>query len=259
MDFHARRFDRAAGTYASLSGVQAGMADALLALLPPDESPRSILEMGCGTGQFTARLRSRFPIARLLATDAAPRMLAEARRRVPDAESALLDARGSGHSPAAPREADTFDLAASNALVQWFPDLTAHFRFVASRLRPGGVYLVSGFRSDNFPELNAILRGEPFGYRDFPGHSLPDVEAASGAAGLRAEAVSAAEEREAYPDARAFLAHIQGLGSARRPAEGRPLTRGRLALLMDKYQEGYPAGAGVAATWRTWAALLRKP
>jgi SAM-dependent methyltransferase len=214
--------------------------------------------MGCGTGRFTARLRIRFPSARLLATDASPGMLAEARKLVPGADFALLDARGADPASCA-AERESRDLAASNALVQWFPDLDAHFRFVGGRLRPGGAYLVSGFRADNFPELNAILRGEPFGYRDFPGHSLAEVEAAAGTAGLRAEALAGAEERGTYPDARAFLAHIQGLGSARRPAEGRPLTRGRLALLLERYQEGYPDGEGVAATWRTWTALLRRP
>lgn len=258
MDFHARRFDRAAATYASLSGIQAALAGSLLALLPADERPGSILEMGCGTGHFTARLRARFPSARLLATDASRGMLAEARKRAPGAEFSLLDARGGGTAPEASPGLAPFDLAASNALVQWFPDLAAHFRLVASRLRPGGAYLVSGFRADNFPELNAILAGEPFHYRDFPGHSPADVEAAAVAAGLRAEALQAGEERAVYPDARAFLDHIQGLGSARRPAEGRPLTRGRLALLLERYQTGYPTEGGVAATWRTWTALLRK-
>lgn len=266
MGFHSRRFDRAAATYGPLSQVQQGMADALLALLagspdtgrkPLPDGPR-ILEMGCGTGGFTARLRARFPEAAILATDASPRMLEETARAVPDARLADFDAEGPPERvPREALEAAPFDLAASNALVQWFPDLGGHLRMVAGLLAPAGSYLVSGFLRDNFPELNSILSAEPFGYREFPGHAPEEVEAAAAASGFRVEALRSDRVEAAYPDARAFLQHIKGLGSARRPAEGRPLTRARLDLLARKYREGYGTGSGVRATWRPWLALLR--
>jgi SAM-dependent methyltransferase len=141
--------------------------------------------------------------------------------------------------------------------VQWFPDLAAHFRLAASLLEPGGAYLVSGFLRDNFPELNALLAEEPFGYRDFPGHPLEAVERAA-AASFSVEALRTEDLARVYPDPEAFLAVIRGLGSARRPQEGKPLTRGHLALLSRRYQEGYAVPGGVRATWRPWYALLRK-
>lgn len=270
MTFHPRRFDRAAKTYGDLSRVQAGMAEALLALLPPAAFPTlsggtgfpRVLEMGCGTGHFTARLRSRFPAAFLMATDAAPGMLKEAAARVPDAALACFDAEGPEERiPDAVRAAGPFDLAASNALVQWFPDLGAHLAMVSARLVPGGRFLVSGFHQDNFPELNAILAEEPFGHRDFPGHTREAIAAAAEGR-FQVEALVSESREETFPDAGAFLSLIKGLGSARRPVEGSPMTRGRLELLLRRYQEGYPArgpgGTGIRATWKPWYALLRK-
>lgn len=268
MDFRARRFDRAAGTYGPLSGVQDRMADTLIGLLPPGllkaepqagiEPPR-VLEMGCGTGNFTERIRARLPSPDLLATDASPRMLDRARLRVPGAGFAIFDAQGpEDRIPGAVRAAAPFRLAASNALVQWFPDLSAHLRMVAGLLAPGGAYLVSGFLADNFPELNAILAEEPFGYREFPGHAGAAIERAGG--GLVLETLRTDSVTEDYPDVRAFLEHIRGLGAARRPTEERPMTRNRLALLEERYRKGYPSGSGgVRATWKPWYALLRKP
>lgn len=275
-DFHARRFDRAAGSYDGLSRVQADMAAAMAALLPepgdedgigdPLEAPPSrdlgavrILELGCGTGHLTRRLRAALPEAAILATDASPRMLERAAAAVPGARFAACDASGRQGAPEAVRREAPYDLAASNALVQWFPDLTAHLRLVSGLLAPGGLYLVSGFLRDNFPELNAILAAEPFGYGDFPGHDRAGIEAAAAGAGFAAEIVAEGRETESFPDVRAFLGCIRGLGASRRPAEGKALTRGRLEVLEDTYRRCYPSGdGGIRATWRPWYARLRK-
>lgn len=271
MGFHARRFDRAAGSYGGLARIQADMAEALASLLPeaddaegwrplPGRNAVRVLELGCGTGNFTRRLREALPDADLLATDAAPRMLERAAAAVPGARFAGFDAEGRGEIPAAVLGEAPFDLVASNALVQWFPDFGAHLRMAAGLLAPGGLYLASGFLRDNFPELNAILAEAPFGYRDFPGHDRPSLDAAAADAGFAVEFFAEARVTETYPDARTFLARIKGLGSARRPAEGRPLTRGRLELLVETYRRNYPSGerdGGIRVTWRPWYARLR--
>lgn len=267
MNFRTRRFDRAAGTYHGFSGVQEAMGQTLVDLYddlasPSRESspPGSILEMGCGTGHFTGLLRTRFPEADLTATDASPRMLAEARKALGGAGRLLpFDAEGNGADVPGPVRADApYDLAASNALVQWFPDLAAHFRMVAGLLAPGGRYLVSGFLRDNFPELNGILAEPPFGYRDFPGHDYVEIEAAAGPA-FSLEGIWKESMPRTYSDPRAFLAAIQGSGSARRPRQDGPMTRSRLDFLVRTYGERHGVEGGVRATWRPWCAVLRKP
>lgn len=277
MNYHARRFDRAAGSYAAHAAFQAHMAERLLSLSPKAPLPGApslgdaaapafpagpILEFGCGTGILTGLLSRRFPDAFLLATDAAPRMVAEAEGSLgprPGLGFAVCDASGAVPPPGPVAERAPFRLAASNALVQWFPDLERHLRWTASLLAPGGLYLVSGFDRSHFPELNAILREPPFGYGDFPGHPPSDLRALADGAGLELAALETERVETVVPTPRAFLEAIRGLGAARRPREDRPLTRSRLELLLRRYQERYPREGGVAATWAPWYALLRKP
>jgi SAM-dependent methyltransferase len=169
---------------------------------------------------------------------------------------AIFDASGHAPIPAPVRDAAPFDLAASNALVQWFPDLRKHFAEVRSLLAPGGAYLVSGFSRDNFPELNSILEAPPFSYPDFPGHPAGAIAEAASAAGFRPEAFRQEAIEIVLPSAAAFLESIRAMGSARRPEEGRPMTRSRLRLLLDTYQERYAVPGGVKATWKPWCAML---
>jgi malonyl-CoA O-methyltransferase len=263
MSYHARRFDRAAATYSARARFQARMAERLSALLPagePAEGP--LIEFGCGTGLLTGLLSARLPAFALLATDAAPRMLDEAERglgRGAAIDFAVCDASGAVPAPPAIAGRGPFRLAASNALVQWFPDLARHLRWTASLLAPGGLYLASGFDRSNFPELNAILRDPPFGYPDFPGHPAADLRGMAAEAGLELAALETEIVETVEPSPRAFLEAIRALGAARRPREESPMTRARLGLLVDTYQARYPREGGVAATWMPWYALFRKP
>jgi malonyl-CoA O-methyltransferase len=263
MSYHARRFDRAAGSYAAHADFQARMAGRLMALLPADAGlggPR--VEFGCGTGLLTALLSRRFPDGELLATDAAPRMVREAHRAVgPRAglRFEVCDASGAVPPPGPIAARRPFRLAASNAVVQWFPDLAAHLRWTAGLLAPGGVYLASGFDQANFPELNSILREPPFAYAEFPGHPASHLAALASAAGLELAALETERREAVFPSPRAFLEAIRALGAARRPSESRPMTRARLDLLLRRYQERYSRDGGVAATWMPWYALFRKP
>jgi hypothetical protein len=170
----------------------------------------------------------------------------------------VCDASGRAPAPGVLTAAAPFALAASNALVQWFPDLGAHLSWTASLLAPGGAYLVSGFDAGNLPELNAILRAPPFGFTDFPGHPAGGLETIAGRAGLRLEAMRVESRIETFPSPRALLDSIRSLGAARRPREDRPLTRKSLEGLILAYQAGYPGNGGVIATWKPWYALLRK-
>ncbi len=263
MNFHSRRFDRAAKSYAAHADFQAGMAERLLALFPgnvPVTGP--ILEFGCGTGHLTALLSRRFPDAALLATDAAPGMLAQAERSLgsrPGLRFAICDASGAFPAPGPIAGQGPYRLAASNALVQWFPDLAGHLRWASALLAPGGSYLASGFDRSNFPELNSILREAPFGYADFPGHPAADLAAMAAEAGLELEALESERKEAVFPSPRAFLEGIRALGAARRPREDSPMTRSRLGLLLGRYQERYPREDGVVATWAPWYAVFRKP
>ena len=85
-----QRFSRAAGTYDAHAEVQKDLAARLFRELPEDsgversEGVRRILEIGCGTGRFTALLAGRYPEARIIALDFAEGMVHLARKRLAD-------------------------------------------------------------------------------------------------------------------------------------------------------------------------------
>ncbi len=269
MTFHAKRFGRAASTYGAHAEIQARMAESLIGALPKfgdtlNLSAPRILEMGCGTGLLTRQLCSTLPTVSILATDASSAMLDEARRILSDSTIAspkvsfsVLDASGLGDENDSVSAATPFGMAASNALVQWFPDLENHFRLVAKVLIPQGVYLVSGFSPDNFPELNALLKEPPFKYREFPGHGRERVDQAAAKVGFQLESWTEEAIETIYPSPEAFLASISGLGSSRRPGAV-PLTQSRLVYLVDRYRASYSCLGGIKATWKPWYARLRK-
>jgi SAM-dependent methyltransferase len=93
------------------------------------------LEIGCGTGELTAKLAARS--ARVLALDLSEEMLAAARERcasLSNVELALADALT---HPLAP---ESFDVIASVATLHHIP-LAEMFARVRDTLRPGGVFL----------------------------------------------------------------------------------------------------------------------
>jgi malonyl-CoA O-methyltransferase len=253
-DWRSARFGRAAGTYHASTPVQVAMAAHLASLVPGSAAPDSILELGCGTGHLTRELLGRFPSASVLATDLSEAMLQQAasrwdRDRAP--EWAILD----GFQPKMPGR--TFSLVASNALVQWFPDLAEHFARCLGLCAPGGHLLVSGFARDNFPELERILAGEPFGYPPGPGHAPETVVEAVARSGWVAVSLSCQDWPVLYPAARAFLSHPRDSGANRPPPPGRSLGRSGLQTLLQRLQEDAGGPDGVRITWKPWFLLAR--
>ena len=253
-DWRSTRFGRAAGTYHESSPVQAAMAAHLSELAPRSSSPESILELGCGTGHLTRLLVDRFPEARCLATDLSEAMLEQAasgwdRDRKPT--WAILD----GQRPHLP--GGIFSLVASNALVQWFADLSGHFARCRELSTPDGLLLVSGFRQDNFPELDRILVAPPFSYPPGPGHDPETVREAADRGGWDVLFFSSEDWPETYPSARAFLSHLRDSGVNRPPPAGRSLGRAGLRTLLARLQEEAGCPEGIRITWRPWFLLAR--
>jgi malonyl-CoA O-methyltransferase len=261
VSFHALRFGRSAGAYEARAGIQARMADALLELWGERSAPGHVLEFGCGTGLLTARLSRRFFKATVLATDASSGMLEAAMlqlHRPGYLDFSEQDAGGAKPPAIAVAARAPYDLIASGALVQWFPDLERHLRFASSLAAPGGFYLVSGFARRNFPELNALLSEPPFSYTRFPGHDPDAVEKAAAASGWNVLSLLDWEEKEVLPSPRQVLRLLQDLGSVRDPREGGRMNRANLEFLLQEYGRRFAEGEGVRLTWRPWAALLEK-
>lgn len=80
----------------------------------PLQSPRHVVDLGCGPGNSTAVLASRFPYSHLTGLDSSPDMIENARKRHPETEFALGDLIS--YTPSEP-----VDLFVSNAVFHWLP------------------------------------------------------------------------------------------------------------------------------------------
>ena len=118
------------------------MLAAILEYLPPGFAPTRILELGCGTGNLTARVRHAFPAAEITLVDVSAQMLDHCRRRFAgDGGIGFLetDFRQTETAPA------TLDLVVSSISLHHctHDEQAALFRRVRRWLAPGGVFTYS--------------------------------------------------------------------------------------------------------------------
>jgi malonyl-CoA O-methyltransferase len=226
----AAAFAAAAATYDGAAEAQARAADGLTALvrarpLPPAPA---VLEIGCGTGQLTRRLKPLLG-GSWLVTDLSPAMVQAARAAAPDADFRVMD----GEHP--DRQSGPFDLIVSNLAAQWFTDLPAAVGRLSACLKPGGILAFSTLARESLREWRAAHAGLGLADGTLP---LPTIEA------LRASLPPATDLHSQHftvrhADGTAFLAALRAIG-ARVPAEGyRPLPPGTLRRVIKAM--GVPA------------------
>ncbi len=93
------------------------------------QAPRTVLDLGCGSGELTVTLAQRWPGARVRGIDASPEMIARA-----PGDGAVDFSVGS----AAELSAAGLDVLVSNAALQWVPEHRELLTRWAGELEPGG-------------------------------------------------------------------------------------------------------------------------
>lgn len=114
----------------------------------PLQSPRRIIDLGCGPGNSTAVLAARWPAARLSGVDSSPDMLARARASLPGVELERGDLRtwqppgGAGGGGRGVDGGGRADLLFSNAVLHWLrraDRVPTALRLLRDGLAGGGV------------------------------------------------------------------------------------------------------------------------
>ncbi|KAL4888463.1 S-adenosyl-L-methionine-dependent methyltransferase [Aspergillus ambiguus] len=119
----------------------------------PLSAPKEIVDLGCGPGNSTNALVSRYPEAHIVGMDSSPDMIRKARATLPNLEFSVSDLRS--YTPSAPT-----DLFFSNAVLHW---LKKDERMVAikslMKTQPsGGVFAFQV--PDNLMEPSHVLMKE---------------------------------------------------------------------------------------------------
>ena len=142
-------------TYDRIAGPQARWGGAVLDLLQLTGDER-VLDAGCGSGRVTEQLLDRYPGVSVVALDAAPSMLVEARARLarfgPRVE--LVEADLAQPLALAP----PVDAVVSTAAFHWILDHDRLFAHLAAVLRPGGRLVVQCGGEGNIATVVAALR-----------------------------------------------------------------------------------------------------
>ena len=144
-----RRFGAAAATYDTGANVQRAVARDLLALCPQHAS--CILEIGCGTGNYTHLLCEAFPHARITATDVSADMIHLASAKLGNDRVRFFIADAHSYP------ASTYDLITANAVLHWLPDLDDSLARFSESLHPGGSLVFSYFGRETYRELRSAL------------------------------------------------------------------------------------------------------
>ncbi|MHC1727643.1 MAG: methyltransferase domain-containing protein [Syntrophobacteraceae bacterium] len=112
--------------------------------------PRRVVDLGCGPGNSTAILRSRWPQAVVVGLDNSPEMIAAAAKTCPEGKWVLADAATwSAELP--------FDIVFSNATLQWLPNHALLFPRLFSQVASGGALAVQMPAHFNSPLHREIL------------------------------------------------------------------------------------------------------
>jgi trans-aconitate 2-methyltransferase len=161
--------DWSAGQYLKFVDERTRPPRDLLTQVPLD-SPRRVVDLGCGPGNSTELLVQRFPHAEVIGVDSSPDMLRQARTQLP--LCTFIEGDLSTWAP----EPGT-DLLFGNAVFHWVPD---HPRVLARLLRSlpsGGVLAVQ--MPDNTKEPALLLMekvAESLGQRNAARNDLPSPE-----------------------------------------------------------------------------------
>jgi len=160
-----------------------------------DLAPGRVLEVGCGTGAFAARLLDTLPGVDLVAIDQSPRFVElTASRGVPAQEADLQ---------ALPFEDGSFDLVAAMWMLYHVPDLHRGLAEVRRVLRPGGTFVAVTNGDQHVAELRQAVGRPP---------EVTQFSSQNGEAALRAHFIDVHREdlvpRAIFPDHATAVAYL---------------------------------------------------
>jgi malonyl-CoA O-methyltransferase len=218
-------------------------------------TPRSILDIGCGTGRLLKVLAACYPEAEIAGIDMAPAMVSTARSALSPLDSAeilIADAEQ------LPFPAGRFDLVLSTSTYQWLESLDRAFGEVMRVLAPGGAFRFALFGSKTLHELKESYRealrrhcreGEDRTHRFT---DAAEVSSALARAGFRDCRVVTEQETEHHPDVPALLRSLRRIGAGNAAASGRPRSlaeRRTMQTMMTVYRETFGGNGTIPATY----------
>jgi amino acid adenylation domain-containing protein len=205
--------------------------------------PRSVLEVGCGTGMLLLRLIPE--CERYLATDISEQALGKIRANIPQPASKKLELLRRAADDFDGLGPNSFDTVIINSVVQYFPSVSYLLRVLEGAIRvtrPGGAIFVGDVRS--LPLLK-IFHSSVQSHQSPPALTTTEL--------LQRIDKEMSEERELAVDP-AFFSAFDKLGRVeahlKRGAHHNELTRFRYDVIIRVGAQGEPAGEIERLDWK---------
>ena len=252
-------FSRSALRYDRHADLQREIASTLADRFFVGNEPRSVLELGCGTGFLTRLLIDRFSSATIDAIDISGEMIRLAQHVLPSPRVqwhvADMNRFQSGQ---------TYDLIASSTALHWGDPLDALIQQVKDQLGPAGKLVVAVMSSGTLSELHQV-RQEVAPHKT-PARELPSADKlAEHISSARMKMIDSTTEtyQLTYSSSAEFLKSLRQTGFTGGPFSHRKadiLVRAELNALQRLYQQRYStACGGVYATFKATFLVAEVP
>jgi malonyl-CoA O-methyltransferase len=233
----ARNFSRNAHLYDQYADVQLQAALRLVKSIKGNNFSK-ILEIGCGTGNYTLLLRNKFRPARIKALDISEKMISLARNKLKNQDIEFMVSDAEHICPG-----EDYDLITSNACFQWFSGLGGVLREYLKLLQKKGAIYFSIFGPQTFDELNTalscLLTDEPIAAQGFYDKSALTAMLKEN---FKSVKISEIYYKETLPNLKELLkkikySGIRGNGLSRKVYFSRTFLKKLEDVYLDKFQK----------------------
>ena len=247
-----RGFSESAKQYDLYAKLHREIADQLFAQVIKGASPLAVLDIGCGTGYLTVKLKEYLPQSRVIGLDFSPGMLDTARPKNQDIDWVLADGMN------LPFSDGNFDLVISNLAYQWAGDLTRAFTQARRVLSPEGVLACTLFSYHTCQELFQCLgeaKSESLQFSRLPDDS--QVCEALINSGFEKPSIEGEQIKIEFKDMHQLMGWLKSIGANNLSREGYlgPEAMMRAASI---YREKFAYRQGVAATFEVIRIYAKK-
>lgn len=251
-------FSRSADSYDEAAVLQREVSTRMLQRLDlVSLIPKTILDLGCGTGQQTQELMQRYPKARVHALDFALPMLTHARKKGRWLRRPSCICGDMEHLPLAD---NSMDLICSSLAFQWATDPPQLYKECLRILRPGGLLMFTSFGPDTLHELRGAWAAIDSDTHVSPFMDMHDLGDILVNAGYAAPVMDVERIVLTYGCADDLMYDLKSIGANNAsPQRARGLTgKARMQAMRDAY-ESYRINGVLPATYEVvyghaWAA-----
>lgn len=263
--FVKKSFNSSALSYDAYAGLQRRLSANMVQQLDLNNAASRILDIGMGTGTFTALLKDRFPDTTICGCDIAFNMVLKARKKISCGTDtgAFFTTADAEFLPFKP---GCFDLAVSSFAYQWIDGVTDALHEVCRVVKPGGGVFLSVFGENTFAELKTSWQNAASGQQYRLGEALnlhlskQSLTSALQDAGFSIDRVETFDVVEYYDDIRHLFKTIKGMGS-RNAAYNRnrtPAVRSVWQKMVRFYEQEFGTPGGIPATYQVITAFAKK-